>query len=235
MRDLRQGPDGATVLSLTGPYEFLPPEGPTQRHTPALARALAAAHGALAPDLLALTGPEAAWLTAGGATAPAHQRLGPGVRGVVLPTPGGAVGVLLLPPLPRAAEAAPDDMAREAVAQARALAARTRLVVALSPWGELAEDGFLRTAGPVVDILLGGGPGPGVAGRFSDDGKTFLARSYGRGKALHVIRIAAWPERTAAWKWVKDENLRLDFLSLTDAIPADPAMDALLGGFDLPR
>lgn len=234
MRGLRQGPDHTPVLYLAGPYEFLPPAGPGPKHTPALARALAAAHKALAPDLLALAGTEAAWLAAAGAQTPA-QAPGSAPRALVLPVPGGEVGVILLPVLPSGALTPPDDTVRLVADLARGLAARTRLVVALSPWGDLAEDHFLRTAGPVVDILLGSGPGPGVAGRFSDDGKTFLARSYGQGKALHVIRIAAWPARTPGWRWVRDENLRLDFLNLSDAFPADPAVEALLGGLDLPR
>lgn len=235
MQDLRQAPDAGPVLSVAGPFELLPAEGPGERHGPGLAKALAAAHAALKPDLLVLTPGEADWLAAQGATAPAHHTLSSRAQGVVLPTPGGPVGVVLFPPLPPDAEAPPDAMAQDVIRQARELAARVRLVVGVSPWGELAEDRFLRTAGPVVDILLGAGPGPGVAGRFTPDGKTFWARSYGLGKALHAVRIAAWPERTPAWQWVRDENLRLDFLGLTEAFAADPAMQTLLDGFTLPQ
>jgi len=235
LQDLRQGPDAAATLYVAGPFELLPPEGPGERQTSELAKALVAAHAALAPDLLVLTPGEAAWLAESGATAPTHQTLGPRAQGVVLPTPGGPVGVVLFPPLPPGAEAPPEAMAQDVIRQARELAAQVRLVVGLSPWGELAEDQFLRAAGPVLDILLGAGPGPGVAGRFTPDGKTFWARSYGLGKALHAIRIAAWPERNPGWQWVRDENIRLDFKGLTEAFAADPAMQTLLDGFALPQ
>lgn len=236
MQALRsKDPGGDSTLVVAGPFEFLPPEGTGPTHTNALAHALGEAHRTLNYDLLVMMPEEARWLDDNGAGPLTHATVDNRVQAVTLQTAGGPVGFILFPKLPRNATK-PLDMTIRAIAQqAESMAGRVRLVVGLSPWGELAEDHFLKTAGSVVDVLLGAGPGPGVAGRFTPDGKTFWARTYGRGKALHVLRIAQWPERTAAWKWIKDGNFRLDFTALNQDVASDPAMDALLGGFSLPQ
>jgi len=201
-----------------------------------LAKALAQAHAALGYDLLTLMPEEQQWLGDHDAPAPAQNAvIGNRVRSVTVSTKNGPVGFILLPKLPRNATI-PLDMTMRAIEdQARSLAGRTRLVVGISPWGGVAEDHFLQKKAHVLDILLGAGPGPGLAGRFTPDGKTFWARSYGRGKALHVVRISEWPQRSADWKWIKDGNLRLDFMPLNEPVPSDPEMNALLGEFNLPR
>ncbi len=199
-----------------------------------MATALAQAHAAMHYELSALMPEEFNWLQKNGATPPAGSAVfAPTPRSVVRDTPGGAVGFVLLPRLPLGADTPPQQTVDAVVAEARALAGRTKLVVGLSPWGAVAEDAFLQNAPHVLDILLGAGPGPGIAGRFTPDGLTFWGRTYGRGKALHVIHIGQWPTRDAAWKWVKDGNLRLQFSSLTQDVPSDQDMRRMMDGLGL--
>lgn len=203
--------------------------------TPALAQALAKAHGTFGYDVLALMPEEKKWLEDNDAIAPTPATvIDSRVQAVTVPVAGGEVGFIILPKLQKNAKKPLDMTVRSISKLVESLHKRTKLVVAISPWGHLAEDHFLRNADNVPDIMLGAGPGPGIAGRFSRDGKIFWARTYGRGRALHVIRIAEWPTRDDGWKWVKDKNLRLDFRPLNESVATDPAMEDLLDEYDLP-
>lgn len=93
---------------------------------------------------------------------------------------------------------------------------------------------LLKDYEPEIDLLLGSGPGPGLAGRFMNHSKTFWARAYSKGKALHLIRIGEWPKRAANWKWTKGKNLKLDFKTLTPDVEDNPEMQAILGRYQLP-
>jgi len=53
------------------------------------------------------------------------------------------VGVLLLPPLPEGATSLPPGLVRQVEDAVRSLRTRTRLVVAMSPWGYLREQELL--------------------------------------------------------------------------------------------
>lgn len=221
---------------MAGPYEFLPLGAPEDKHGPDLARTLATAYDALGHDLLVLLKDEADWLASHGAPLPGGaESIGARVGMRVVSTPGGDVGFVLFPRLPKNS-AEPMDMTVEAVRKtAASLKDRTRLVVGISPWGALGEKAYIQQAPGSVDILLGAGPGPGLAGRFVSENKTFWARAYSKGRSMHVLRIGQWPQRQDGWQWEKDGNIRLDFKVFKEDVPDDPAMRKLLNASGLPR
>ena len=223
------------VLFLGGPYEFLPYRG-LENPTPDLARALSKAYGVLDFDAIYCADDEADWLKDSGAQAPdtlVVATTSPQLR--EYETHGVRVGVVYLPKLLKGADRPGKTLMDSVARKAKGLAGRTDVVVAVSPWGAAGEAAFLAYAPGVVDVLLGGGPGPGLAGRFMAGGKTFWARAYTMGKAFHVIRLGELPRRDdPEFRWIRDENITLDFTVLDKNVPDEPAMAAMLDEFDLP-
>ena len=223
------------ALFLAGPYEFLPYRG-LENPTPDLARALAKAYRALDFDAVYCVGDEADWMKDSGAEAP--ESLVTATTSIQLreyETHGVRVGVIYLPKLLKGADRASETLMDSVARKAKSLAERTDVVVGVSPWGAAGEAAFLSYAPGVVDVLLGGGPGPGLAGRFMAGGKTFWARAYTMGKAFHVIRLGELPRRDdPEFRWIRDENIALDFTVLDKNVPDEPTMAAMLDEFQLP-
>lgn len=222
------------ILFLAGPNEFLPPAG-LKSPTPKLARALAEAYEALGYDAIYPTHAETSWLRASGASLPGVARE-TGDRPLIRVVEAGGVrlGLVALPELPAGQETPPRSMIDAAARAARDLAAKADLVAGISPWGATAEAALLSSTDAPFDLLLGGGPGPGLAGRLMEEDRTLWARSYTMGKAFHTIRVRALAERAGKGRrWIKDGNLFLDFKVLNKDVLDEPAMAALLAGYKL--
>lgn len=139
------------------------------------------------------------------------------------------VGVLLLPPLPEGATSLPPGLVRQVEDAVRSLRTRTRLVVAMSPWGYLREQELLGAPGPLPDLLLGTGLGIGLAGNIEAKGKTLWVRAFAQGKSISRIDILAWPEHAnTTFKWTEAQNIRMTLFGLTDQYMEDSHMLSLM-------
>ncbi|MDL2209885.1 hypothetical protein LJC26_03670 [Desulfovibrio sp. OttesenSCG-928-O18] len=85
---------------------------------------------------------------------------------------------------------------------AREAGNKARLVVAISPWGMVAENTLLPEFTGYFHIVLGGGPGialPGQTMRAGTAGPVWI-RSDRRGRAVNVLDILSLPDtRTSPW------------------------------------
>ncbi|NJB66732.1 hypothetical protein GGQ74_000372 [Desulfobaculum xiamenense] len=169
---------------------------------------------------------EANWLTKSGVTSlDGWRTASANVKMTTIRVGQDDIGVLFLPMLPAGQEKAPRYMVRSILDKAAKLRERTKLVVAVSPWGYTGELAFLTENPPAVDIMLGAGPGPGLAGRFEAEAKTFWVRAYSKGRAVHILRINEWPDRARKdWHWEREANLVLDFRPLRETVDADADM-----------
>ena len=115
----------------------------------------------------------------------------------LVPAAPGTIGLIFLPQ-PAGKNGRLDSKQTEATKETiRDLKDRSgvSLVIGISPWGQRSEQDFLSSGGPLPDILLGSGPGSGMAGRIMDQGRTLWVRPYSKGKALNRIEILAIPDR----------------------------------------
>ena len=223
------------TLFLAGPNEFQPPRG-LQSPTVQLANALSKAYATLDYNAIFCSPEEERWLRGSGADLPKSLHAVSNRAQVQILRAGDVtVGVVVFPRLLKGAGKPSHTMIASVARKARNMAERVDVVIGVSPWGASGEAAFLAESDPVFDLLLGAGPGPGLAGRFVEDGKTFWARAYTMGKAFHVIRITDLPRREADWKWIKNENLHLDFKILDKNVSQNGAMVALLNEFHLSR
>ncbi|MEW5773164.1 MAG: hypothetical protein AB1916_06525 [Thermodesulfobacteriota bacterium] len=226
--------NGAPLLVLAGPYEFIPTEAAAPEAPADAAKALAAAFVRLPYDLGYALPAESRWLADHGAALPPYFRVA-GERPVseVRQVGGVRVGLLLFPALAPSLVKAPQAIAKAVADSALNLRERSDIVVGVSPWGASAETDFLETRGHTVDVLLGSGPGPGFPARPMAGDKVLWVRSYSQGKALVQVVIKTLPSRTPEWRWVREQNAVVLLQSLNESITNDPGMDALLAGYRL--
>jgi len=105
---------------------------------------------------------------------------------------------------------------------------RVDLLIGISPWGQRAEQTFLSSTPPVVDLLLGSGPGSGLTGRVMQEGRTMWVRPYSKGKALNRIEIRELPTRDKAWKWITGKNIVCSLGLLDSGVRPDPTITNIL-------
>lgn len=227
-------PGGDHTLFVAGAFELLPLTK-SGMDSSDLAQALSRIYDRDGYDVGFMVPGEEEWLNDRGASVPegwvtASDRVGQRI----FDKDGVSVGVVFFPKLLKGSRT-PTSMQMRAVARkAESLAERCDLVVGLSPWGGQAEQDLLKDFAPPIHLLLGSGPGPGLAGRFSDDEKTLWVRAYRRGKALHRIRVRALPTRDADWKWIKDGNVSVSLEVLNQDVQEDPETRTILDGYSLP-
>lgn len=114
----------------------------------------------------------------------------------------------------------------EVLKLAEKLRPETDLLIGLSPWGIHRERAFLSNGQNVLDIFLGGGPGPGFKSKFVQGGTTLWVRPYGRGKVVFSIRIHDWPSRPKT-AWRPGQTVDTDIILLKKNIPEDEAIRSL--------
>jgi len=216
------------VLFLAGGYEFVHPEAakpPSQNRLRFMAKAFDKLHH----DLLFVTPYERQVLAkAGVAPRPTwvgNERL---EKQILHTSAGTKVAVLLLPPLPRAAQSIPQNLIHQVENAVHGLRGTVNLIVAMSPWGYRHEQELLKANGPLPDILLGSGPGIGLTGTLAAGQNTAWIRSFSQGKSIIRIEVIAWPERSSTFKWTEGKNIRMTLFGLTDQYQDNPEMLTLM-------
>ncbi len=215
------------MLILTGAYDF----AQFQAHKPPTRKRLefmAKAYDLLHNDLVFVSPFERALVAKAGLQPRKGWHGSDMLEMHVLGAEATQVGVLLLPPLPEGGPL-PPALIRQIADAVRTLRAKTRLVVALSPWGYVREQEFLKADGPMPDLLLGSGAGIGLVGNIEAKGKTLWIRAFAQGKSLSRIDILAWPDHANAhFKWTEEQNIRMTLFGLTDQYLEDQKMLALM-------
>lgn len=218
---------------MAGPYEFLEPE--KTDCAPDVAKALTAAYALLAAEAGFLAPEEAAMLASKGLKPPKNwQPGGAAQQTVLLETPAGTVGVLLLPFADPAKPVGPETL-KAAVDAARALKSRAALVAVVSPWGLAAENQLAQMADGAIHLLLGAGPGVGMRGRYMDNNRLLWVRAFEKGKSVSRIDMTALPGvgKDAAWK--DNENVTVDAPQMDEGVSEDKAVEALFEWLDQPQ
>lgn len=158
------------------------------------------------------------------------------VRSCVVNTPGGQIGFVYFPVLKSAmdspTEATLERIAREA---SRLRAAKVKLVVGVSPWGVQNESEYLEKSKPVVDVLLGSGPGVGFSAKPADGGKVLWMHTFTKGKALYTVDVLDWPDADQPVRWEQGKNYTTRVLVLDDSYTPDPTVAALFQGVPDPN
>lgn len=141
---------------------------------------------------------------------------------------GKDIGVVQFPYLPFGQDNPTPEMIRSIKNAAKALKPSVKLVVGISNWGRRNELNFLTNTDPVLDILLGAGPGRGMKGELAGKGKhTFWTRSERNGKYMNVINILAWPSDTSGKQWAIGRNITDSIDPLTVQLASHPGYDSL--------
>lgn len=218
------------TLLLGGPYEFLPEE--KQSLEPGLGKVLSGIFDGLGYSAGYLTPDEAVMIEKDGGKLPRNWVVvdkKPHTQ--VFEVQGTPIGVIFLPQLGPKDEG-PTDAMRELVAKtADELRTRSKLVVAVSPWGAEAERRFIETAKREVDVLLGAGPGIGFAARPVADGRILWMRTFTQGKLVSGIHVLRFPEGKD-FRWELRKNFEYSSIALDETVPNDPATVEKLKPFE---
>lgn len=219
-----------SFLALAGAYEFVPTPDYTSLKppTPEVARVLFQAYESLDYDLVLLTPAEERLLREAGVDIPESWVTASSRPGMVeLNKAGLRIGVVIFPFVDPPMDTPPTLLMRQVADKAGRLRERCDLVIGLSAWGGMAEKRFLNQAGPVFDVLLGSGPGPGLAGGLFAGARTFWTRPTSRGKSVNAFGVAALPRRDGDWQWIKEKNIHLLFKPMDETVVPDPSLAEL--------
>jgi hypothetical protein len=188
---------------------------------------MAKAYGRLGYAAGLVTPAEAEALKNAGVTLPAAFAASAAEPGVTTIKAGGrTLGIVRFPTVPKLGEPVPADLAEATAKAASALHGQVDLVVGLSGWGMADEEAFVGAHPGAVDVLLGSGPGSGLAGVTAGAGKTLWARVFTRGKTVSRLDLFALPG-TPGFVWNPKTGFRPDVISLDDRFAADPEIQAL--------
>ncbi len=147
----------------------------------------------------------------------------------VLDIGGVRVGVVGFPVPQQFFEPTEEDVAN-IVAAAKTLQDQTDIIVGISSWGREREEFFLTKAEPVIDVLLGSGPGSGMRGRIEGSGKTYWVRTLTKGKYVLLVDAYQLPGPAADHKWKQSDTIAESFVELDVRIPDDKDVRALFQG-----
>ncbi len=228
----RDTPEQNTIrLFIAGPYELLDIE---EGKSPA-ARApqvVGEAYAALQYDAMMLTPGDGEVLGNRLPKTLVPWAMPPGrVMSKTLKRQGLRIGLVFFPVQQKPGQVPSDKDMDDVRVEALRLKASVHVVIGISPWGFAAEQAYLErfsTSPQPIDVLLGGGLGPGSRGKLAAGGITAWVRPYSRGKAVHVIRLGNIPKRQGQAQAKREEDVRFDVVSLDDKIPADRTMDRIL-------
>jgi hypothetical protein len=188
---------------------------------------MAKAYALLGYDAGLVTPTEAEALKNAGTALPAPFAVSAAAPSVATIQAGGhTLGIVRFPTEPKPGEPIPDDLATHTAQAAETLHGRVDLVVGLSGWGMADEEAFLGAHPGAVDVLLGSGPGSGLAGVAAGAGKTLWARSYTKGKTLNRLDLFALPG-APGFLWNPKTGYKPDVISLDDRFPTDPEVQQL--------
>ncbi len=216
---------------LAGGHEFLPfrirkplPDG--------LAEALTKAFSMLPYDLGYVTARERDWLKDNGAELPkGWLTVGDTPVQRILDKGGMRVGVVIFPALENPM-GKPSPEAMDASAKAcQALRPKVDLLVAMSPWGEVAEKSFMNRYGAAADIVLGSGPALSGGLRLMLDGRVLWVRAEYDGRIIPVIDILDRPAPGEPWNWLEGVNYGYAANILGVDVRSDPAVNNIFAWF----
>jgi hypothetical protein len=151
-------------------------------------------------------------------------------RVVFFASPLGRVAVISLPPLASPFVLPNQQMIELVNDLTKSVRPQADLIVAISPWGPQGERFLLEKTAPDIDILLGAGPGPGVAGQLANRGRTVWARPYDRGQTVTRIIVRQMLGAAGGRTWVQGGNIEFRSVPLFKEIPEDQGMNALFSG-----
>lgn len=146
---------------------------------------------------------------------------------IITTSKGQKIGFIFFPMLKKGVVTPPPDMFMNIDKQVEKLKPETDLVIGLSPWGYMPESGYMATAKNPVDILLGSGPGLGLAGRAQRQGESYWTRSYSKGKAVIELILFSLPGHNKA-HWKMKKNIESKIVSLLQKFQPDPKVEQLI-------
>lgn len=144
---------------------------------------------------------------------------------IVKAVPGGSLAFVLFPDTGQ-----PDpDMEKELTRFTRDLrqSGQFNLIIGVSTWGATRESLFIEQSEPVFDIVLGSGEGPGYPGLYLRDNHVLWLRSFTKGKIVLSVTIPELPAAGTKAVWDPEVNARTQSLTLDDAVPSDPKIEAI--------
>ncbi len=146
---------------------------------------------------------------------------------------GKKAGFIILPFLEKGSNDVPEELISEVAALIKKYRDKTDILIGISSLGYFREKKLLAspqlTEVP-MDILLGGGDGPGMTGTLVNSRKTLWIRSYPTGKAVNRIDIFQWPSHDADFKWTSGQNVKWFLQSLLENVREEPAVLKLIKG-----
>lgn len=156
------------------------------------------------------------------------------IRSKIVEVPTGKIGLLFFPELAKQDAAPSPDFVRAIEREAAKLRPQVNLVVGVSPWGVNSESEYLEAAKPVLDVLLGSGPGVGFSARVAGKGKTLWMHTYNKGKALYEVDLPAWPG-SGDFRWEAGKNFASQAVILDDAYAPVADVEAMFQGIPDPN
>ena len=227
----QQTQQDTALLMLAGPHEFLPQSEYDDVPSLVFAPGLIDAYELLDYQRVYISPKEKEWLEKyGRPELPASfKTLGTEPLAEVLEVDGLRVGIVAFPVPAKFFK--PEHKDLEAIVRAaRSLEGRADVIVGVSSWGRSHEEFYLQNAEPVLDVLLGSGPGSGMRGRIDGQGKTFWVRSLTKGKYMLVLDMTDLPDGQPEHRWKQAETIQDDFVELGARIPDDQQVRALFEG-----
>lgn len=218
-------------LFLAGPYEL---SSIDQKLSPA-AKApgiIGQAYNALEYDAMMLTPADVAVLGQEMPVALKSWVVPPGkVVSKIIERKNMRIGLVYFPVL-ATPEMGPSVADMEAVRkEALMMRSAVEVIIGISSWGAQAEQAFLDkfngTSEP-LDVLLGGGLGPGNRGILEPDSATAWVRPFPKGKYVSLVRLENIMNRQAESFRKHKSEVRFDVVILDEKTPVDLTMDNLL-------
>lgn len=218
-------------LFLAGPYEIASID---QKLSPAANApgVIGQAYGVLEYDAMMLTPADVAVLGQDMPVALKTWMVPPGkVVSKIIERKNMRIGLVYFPVL-TTPEAVPSVADMEAVRkETLTMRSAVDVIIGISPWGAQAEQAFLDkfngTSEP-LDVLLGGGLGPGNRGILEPNSATAWVRPFSKGKYLSLVRLENIMSRQSESFRKHEPNVRFDVVILDEKIPVDLTMDNLL-------
>ncbi|MDL2272135.1 hypothetical protein LJC23_03790 [Desulfovibrio sp. OttesenSCG-928-I05] len=225
--------EGVPVLAIAGPGEFLadryaPPKKPYDAKL--LASVQSAAINATDWDCVYVSAKASAWLQENGAPLPDKGTLVTSdPRTEIFSVAGKNIAVIFLPPGSEPNGMPSEDQINDALDTGRDARSRSDLVIAVSPWGMHAELNHAARFEGVFHMLLGGGPGMGIAPQVIHAAPAVLwGRAESLGRALMLVEVMAWPDPAMPTAWMESVNFSWRELTLGLAIDEDPAVSSII-------
>lgn len=143
---------------------------------------------------------------------------------------GQRVAVVFFPLLAKGVDMPTPEQVNDVLREGTKAKANADLVIAVSPWDSGNERSILARCEGVFDLLLGGGGGTPFSASIDGTAPGVIwARPERNGRGLNIIDIIEWPDRATPHVWIEGINTQTRLLTLSDAIPRDPAVEAVIG------